>query len=210
MTSSVRRVARNGLWAIAIIVLAGILGSAGGSLYHEYSTERGHQRSLERERSVFYSQIQGIAQGELFPDIPVWKVGTDSAFNLSELTPNGAIVFLMSPGCGSCIDMTRTIADAYRSLNSTAIPLLLIADHPETAAGVVDTLSGIAPGVPYYCDQMRSFRDVHHVRTQKAYFIIDRDNRLEAFGPGKESPDQYTEVFHQSSMFPAPKTAGRR
>lgn len=210
MTSSAQRMARTGLWAIVIIVLAGVLGSAGGSLYHEYSTERRHQRSLERERSVFYNQIQGIAQGELFPDVPVWRVGTDSAFNLSELTTNGAIVFLMSPGCGSCIDMTRMIADAYRSLNSTAIPLLLIADHRETAAGVVDTLSGIAPGVPYYCDQMRSFRDVHHVRTQTAYFIIDSDNRLQAFGPGKESAVEYMEVLEQGGIAQAPKTVERR
>ena len=136
--------------------------------------------------------IQGIAIGQPFPDLPVWTTDGARATPVLELLPDGGVVFCVSSICESCVDALAALMQARTQLGDIALPFVVVTS-PEPAR-LLDGLAGRGIACTLWCDQQDLLRTRYKVLTTRAWFALDSAGVVLRFGSAEYDPAEYEDI----------------
>jgi hypothetical protein len=136
--------------------------------------------------------LQGIAEGQLFPDVMVRSVTTGKLAWVHPLLPEGGVVLFVAPECGSCAASVRDFQYAVDQLGPKAKPAIIVTGA--LADSLLIRVQDQQVRIPIYADMRETLRDDFHVTLSPVYFCLDADGRILRLGTAS-GPEKYMSIL---------------
>jgi len=175
-----------------LVLCVVLVGWAAGTLIRHL---RVHATRVARQSQIngyLKRNLQGIAEGQLFPDVMVRSVTTGKLAWVHALLPEGGVVLFVAPECGACAESVRDFQRALDRLGTEAKPAVLVTGA--LSDSLLVRIKDQRVRIPIYADIRETLRDDFHVTLSPVYFCLDADGRILRLGV-TSGPEEYMSIL---------------